>query len=1273
MKIMSRILSALLALVLVISRAPLPAHAADAEIPPQAEAPEVSQTPETTEPEADPQALPELQLTQRVEIPTWVNPLYRDLYAGVEHSTPEFTLDITTIDPNATTYLSLEQAAVQLRTALKNREESVVINLKHTSYDVQVVADALFSLAMEHTGVPTEGDYILWQIYEWSGQGSRTSTTSGYNYTLELVMTYYTTAEQEAAMDTAVAQLLTELNVAGKSDYEKVCAVYDYICANITYDYENLEDTSYWLKHTAYAALIDKTAVCQGYAVLFYRLMLELNVDSRLIAGLGNGGAHGWNIVELGGLYYNVDSTWDAGSTEYSWFLKNTWDFVYHYRYLEYETFAFHNAYPMAEESYSPGAAAKKDSWIYAGMCGDDAYWLLERDGTLTIFGTGATYDYTGSTLEKGPFWLYWAGDIKKIVVEEGITRLGDYAFPNLTAVTSVTLPTTLTETGRACFSGCTGLKSITLPDALTVIGNSCFSGCTGLTSITLPDNLVTIEKAAFNGTALTRLTLPGSVRTIGSNAFSDTPIATLTLNNGLETIGYEAFSGCPITTLTIPASVISLQGFTNCDKLQTLILSEGVTTVHSGAFRGCTALKKLTLPSTLTVIEYDAFRDCSALTSLSLPEALTTIGTAAFGNCDGLTTVTIPENVLVVNGFSSCDSLHTVKLPSAAHTIGNSAFSNCTALKSIELPDTVTVIEANSFYRSALTSIALPQGLETIGQDAFSYTQLTSVSIPSSVVDVNGFRSCGKLQTLYLYSSGVVDFSAFRECSSLETVYLEGDITEIRSEAFAYCPIKQITIPATVTELSGFQYCDALQTLVILGQTSIESNAFMNCTSLTDVDIRGCVTEVKDRAFMGCSALAELTFPDGLVKIGIRPFRDTALRTINFLGNAPTFASQAFEDVIATATYPGGNATWTEEVRQNYSGYITWVAMDYHVHAGTLVAGTAATCTEAGCMDYYLCECGKLFADEACTQELADVTIPALGHDYVDGVCTRCGHKYGYVKFSSISTSLGGNIAMNFYVELSQDLLENPDAVMQFTFADKTVTVPLSQGKLDSKGRYAFSCPITSKNMTDPITAQVLVDGAPVGESKSMDVRTYCEWIIANSSDEKTVNLMKAMLNYGASAQVLFGHNVEDLANAGLSETDKALGAVDATAFAHSRSGEEAGIVPKSYTLLLDSETTIRVYFQLTGEKPIEDFTFTVDGVEVEPQAFGDRWYIECKNIAAQKLDEMHTFTCGGITITYGGLSYVNQVMTYYTSGATYDMASALYAYWQAAENYIA
>ncbi len=123
------------------------------------------------------------------------------------------------------------------------------------------------------------------------------------------------------------------------------------------YDYDHLYDSSYDLKYTAYAALVNGKAVCQGYACLFYRMMLEAGIDVRIITGNGGGGTdsnHGWNIVRLKGLYYNMDTTWDAGFSPeyYEFFLRCTDNFEWHTRDSKYDTPEFHASYPMASSDY---------------------------------------------------------------------------------------------------------------------------------------------------------------------------------------------------------------------------------------------------------------------------------------------------------------------------------------------------------------------------------------------------------------------------------------------------------------------------------------------------------------------------------------------------------------------------------------------------------------------------------------------------------------------------------------------------------------------------------------------------------------------------------------------------------------------------------------------------------------------------------------------------------------------------------------------------------
>ena len=287
----------------------------------------------------------------------YVNPLYEDVLSPTLISPPLLSEAVPAADP---VYLTtLEEIGAAVREAMEDRNSSPVIYFaSQRTIDTEdklysFMVDEVLPIAFTHTGVPTEGDYIRWHFQNMGFGLSGKYDGERYLYTLSLTVTYYTTAAQEQTVTNAVNDLLNQLDVDTATEYRKLRAIYDYICANVTYDHDNLEDDSYTLKYTAYAALMDGTAVCQGYALLLYRLALELGVDARLIAGDG-GGPHGWNIARINDLYYNLDSTWDEGKTKYNYFLVCPANFKNHTRNAEYETAEFHAAYPMDDEDYDP-------------------------------------------------------------------------------------------------------------------------------------------------------------------------------------------------------------------------------------------------------------------------------------------------------------------------------------------------------------------------------------------------------------------------------------------------------------------------------------------------------------------------------------------------------------------------------------------------------------------------------------------------------------------------------------------------------------------------------------------------------------------------------------------------------------------------------------------------------------------------------------------------------------------------------------------------------
>lgn len=333
--------------------------------------------------------------------------------------------------PDGVDYLeSVEEAAEELREQMKLRNMEITVSLT-TQEDIYELPHKIFAQALAHTGEPTEGDYLAHQ------HGGATIQLSGYmsggvwyvTYTYQM-NEYFSTAQEEQELDAAVAELLEELDLDEATDYDKIRTVYDWITENVVYDYEHLEDESYRKQFTPYAAMIHGTSVCQGYALLMYRLMLELGVDCRYISG-DAGGRHGWNIVELDGQYYNLDVTWDSSyrqaGLDYAYFLKCPTSFgTDHTRDAAFETADFHAEYPMAAYDYCPVEWLKLgDVIIINGVTGVTVEELLRaigRDGYINtaddqyldpedVVGTGMVFYQVGS----GPS-LEWpivvAGDI---------------------------------------------------------------------------------------------------------------------------------------------------------------------------------------------------------------------------------------------------------------------------------------------------------------------------------------------------------------------------------------------------------------------------------------------------------------------------------------------------------------------------------------------------------------------------------------------------------------------------------------------------------------------------------------------------------------------------------------------------------------------------------------------------------------------------------------------------------------------------------------------
>ena len=250
---------------------------------------------------------------------------------------------------------------------------------------------------------------------------------------------------------------------------------------------------------------------------------------------------------------------------------------------------------------------------------------------TLTISGTGVMPDFNFPEGNLAPWWNYEAlgmltsfgnfkleGELKKVVIKDGVTNVGDYALFCLPAATQITLPDSVTRIGRYGIAMCSKLTGMSIPKGVTEIGDFGLAG-DGLTAITLPDGLQSLGRGAFDScTSLTNTTLPAAITAVPGKCFADcTKLLNVKYAGTVTAIGDLAFESCKsLVTAPIPATVTELgaSAFNGCVALTDVTLPAGVTAIPDGCFQGCTALADMKLPGTVTSVGHNAFTGCTAL-----------------------------------------------------------------------------------------------------------------------------------------------------------------------------------------------------------------------------------------------------------------------------------------------------------------------------------------------------------------------------------------------------------------------------------------------------------------------------------------------------------------------------------------------------------------------------------------------------------------------------------------------------------------------------------
>ena len=301
---------------------------------------------------------------------SYTNPLYAGIAdSGTFISTRTApTTYAASAEAADTGYLTTRAAVIaELRSQMIDRQSTIEFKVKLEPGTIDL--KDWWQEAISHvTGDGSSGDFLRWQFKSYGGGATpekfNESWTGGYEVTYTVM--WYTTSQQETQLNSYIKNtILPQLALGGKTTYQKVQAIYNWITKNVRYDYAHLNDNTYKLQYTAYAAAINKTAVCQGYANLFYRLANDAGIDCRIITGTADGGngvwgPHAWNIVKMDdGNYYCLDATWDEGRSSYSYFLKGTAAFNKdHLVDTGEKATYFWSQYPVSNTDFAPDAPA---------------------------------------------------------------------------------------------------------------------------------------------------------------------------------------------------------------------------------------------------------------------------------------------------------------------------------------------------------------------------------------------------------------------------------------------------------------------------------------------------------------------------------------------------------------------------------------------------------------------------------------------------------------------------------------------------------------------------------------------------------------------------------------------------------------------------------------------------------------------------------------------------------------------------------------------------
>lgn len=471
------------------------------------------------------------------------------------------------------------------------------------------------------------------------------------------------------------------------------------------------------------------------------------------------------------------------------------------------------------------------------------------------------------------------------LVLPDGVTSIGDYAFLACNNLTSVTIQNSVKSIGCDAFSFCSGLTNIIIPNSVTSIGDWAFFQCTGLTNVTIPSNVTKIGDHTFaECTGLTRISIPNNIKNVGSSAFCDcTGLISITIPNSVTSIEDFAFWGCTsLTSVHIPDSVTNIgsDAFYECDKLASIDVSP--QNKHYCSDNGI-----LFDIDKKTLIKYpDAKKGYSYL----IPDSVNAIDRCAFSNNQNITEIVISDNLEIIRGyaFRNCQKIKAIKNGNMIKKIEVSAFFDCQNLENIELGDRIESIGGDAFkntafynnysnwssdgllyfknyllaseystseeYKPCNSTIKIKDGTVLIADSAFwDNHSIVEVSMPDSLIYIgeDSFSYCNNLKHLK-FGSGLKEIGedAFGSCPNIQNFYIGTNDRFYTDNAGAL--------------LEKFQYSENDWEYSEYPGTVKRLIAYPNGSPSTSYTVSKDVVKIDEDAFVGCSNLKQILVENG-------------------------------------------------------------------------------------------------------------------------------------------------------------------------------------------------------------------------------------------------------------------------------------------------------------------------------------------------------------------------------------------------------------------------